>query len=186
MSAATSSDIRSTWITWFEGCQCNLFLYMDGVVCPMPQTQNGQPCWPCSLPFAEKSLKTCPAWMALPMKANPHHNEQTTSVNSSTSQDISSGDGRQTPTVSYSCTWLALYVSWQWVDDMVPCQSAAPFHGLAVKGRHITMSKCCNISWAGSERTTQYHVKLLQHFILSFFATNNALKDMSQVGLCIW
>jgi len=57
-----------------------------------------------SLSFSEKFLKACPAWMALPMKVNPHHNEQTSSVNPSTLQDISSRDGRQTPTVSYSCT----------------------------------------------------------------------------------
>jgi len=152
-----SSDIRSTWITPFEGCECNLFLYMVGIICPMPQTQNGQPCWPCSNTFSEKSLKACPAWMALPMKVNAHHNEQTSSVNPSTLQDFSSRDGKQTPTVSYSCTWLAMYVGWQWMDHMVPCRglqhftgwqwtdstipcrSAAIFYGLAVNGQHNTM-----------------------------------------------
>ena len=154
-----SSDIRSTWITPFEGCECNLFLYMVGIICPMPQTQNEQPCWPCSNSFSEKSLKACPAWMALPMKVNAHHNEQTSSVNPSTLQDFSSRDGRQTPTVSYSCTWLALYVGWQWMDHMVPCRGVATFYGLAVNGKHDTMSKCCNILWAGSERTAWYHVE---------------------------
>jgi hypothetical protein len=76
-------------MTWFEGCECNVFLYMDGVICPIPQTQNGEPCFL----FSEKSLKACPAWMALPMKVNPHHNEQTSS-NASTLEDISSRDGR--------------------------------------------------------------------------------------------
>jgi len=96
--------------------------------CLIPQTQNGQPCWLCALFFSEQSLKACPAWMALPMKANPHHNEQTSSVNPSTLQDVSSSDGRQTPTVSYSCTGLALYVGWQWMYSTVPCPSAATFH----------------------------------------------------------
>jgi hypothetical protein len=57
-----------------------------------------------SLSFSEKSLKACPAWMALPVKVNPHHNEQMSSVNPSILQDIRSRDGRQTATVSYSCT----------------------------------------------------------------------------------
>jgi len=69
---------------------------------------------------------------------------------------------------------------------MMPCRSAATFYGLAVNGWHGTMSKCRNIVWAGSERTTRYHVDMLQHFILSFFATKNALKDMSQARLYTW
>jgi len=166
-----SSDIHSTWITWFEGCECNLFLHMDGVICPMlhvPNPKGSTMLTTLSLFFWE----ACPAWMDLPMKVNPHHNEQAISVNPSTLQDISSRDGRQTPTVSYSCTWLALYVGWQWTDNMVPRRNAATFHALAVNRRHGTMSKCCNISWAGSERTTWYHVEALQHFMRWLWTDN--------------
>jgi len=163
VSAVVSSDIHSTWITWFEGCECNLFIHTDGVICPTLHAPN--PKWTIMLTMLSLFFwEAYPAWMALPMKVNPHHNEQTSSVNPSTLQDISSRDGRQTPTVSYGCTWLALYVGWQWTDKTVPCRSAATFHGLAVNRRHGTMLKCCNISWAGSEWTTQYHVKVLQHF----------------------
>jgi hypothetical protein len=56
-------------------------------------------------------------------------------------------------------------VGWQWTDGTVPCRRAATFHGLAVNGRHGTMSTCCNNSLAGSERMAWYHVDVLQHFM---------------------
>ena len=62
-------------------------------------------------------------------------------------------------TTWYHVETLQHFMRWQWTDDMVPCQSAATFHGLAVNGQHGTTSKHCNISCAGCEQTTWYHVE---------------------------
>jgi len=65
----------------------------------------------------------------------------------------------------YHVEVLQHFMGWQWMDSTIPCRSAATFYGLAVNGQYDTMSKCCNILWAGSERMAQYHVEVLQHFI---------------------
>lgn len=131
----------------------------------MPQNQNGQPC---SLSFSDKSFKACPAWMAPPMKVNPHHNEQTVLLipQHYRISVVEMEDKHQqylTAAFDLHCMWagserttryhvevLQHFMGWQWMDDMVPRQNVETFHGLAVNRRHDTMLKCCNISFSVS------------------------------------